>query len=34
VNLYGEGCLKDPETPGFVRRMMKKSPEAELPRAG
>ena len=34
VNLYGESCLNDPETPSFVRRMMAKRAEVELPRAG
>jgi hypothetical protein len=33
VNLYGESCLNDPETPSFVRKMMGKRQEAELPRA-
>lgn len=34
VNLYGAGCLSDLETPSFVRRMMGKRAEGELPRAG
>lgn len=33
VSLYGEGCLKDPETPAFVRQMLGKKMERELPRA-
>lgn len=34
VNLYGESCLSNPETPSFVRRMLDKNPVAELPKAG
>lgn len=34
VNLYGESCLKDPETPAFVRQMLAKGAERDLPRAG
>jgi hypothetical protein len=34
MNLYGESCLNDPETPSFVRSLMAKRAEAELPRAG
>jgi hypothetical protein len=34
VSLYGESCLNDPETPTFVRQLMAKRGEAELPRAG
>ena len=34
VNLYGESCLNDPETPSFVRSLMAKRAEAEFPRAG
>ncbi len=34
VNLYGESCLNDPETPAFVRRMLAKGAERDLPRAG
>jgi hypothetical protein len=34
VNLYGESCLNDPETPSFVRRLLARKPEAEMPRAG
>jgi hypothetical protein len=34
VNLYGESCLNDPETPSFVRSLMAKRAENELPRAG
>ena len=34
VNLYGEACLNDPETPSFVRHMMGKRQDAELQRAG
>ena len=34
VHLYGESCLNDPETPSFVRSLMAKRAEAELPRAG
>mgnify|MGYP001766041377 FL=1 len=34
VDLYGEGCLKDPDTPTFVRRLLGKKIERELPRAG
>jgi hypothetical protein len=34
VNLYGEPCLNDPETPAFVRQMLAKSAEHGLPRAG
>jgi hypothetical protein len=26
VNLYGESCLNDPETPAFVRQLLAKSP--------
>jgi hypothetical protein len=34
VTLYGEGCLNDPETPSFVRQMLGRKPEVEMPRAG
>ena len=34
VGLYGESCLNDPETPSFVRQMLARKPEAEMPRAG
>lgn len=34
VNLYGAGCLKDPETPTFVREMMASRIGSELPQAG
>ena len=34
VGLYGEGCLNDPETPSFVRQMLVRKPEADMPRAG
>jgi hypothetical protein len=34
VRIYGESCLADPETPSFVRQMMGRKAEAELPRAG
>jgi hypothetical protein len=34
VQLYGESCLNDPETPSFVRSLMAKKAEAEFPRAG
>jgi hypothetical protein len=35
VNLYGEACLSDPETPSFVRMMIGKSQAAvELQKAG
>ena len=34
VGLYGEGCLNDPETPSFVRRMLGRKAEVEMPRAG
>lgn len=34
VRLYGEGCLRDPETPSFVRQTLGKGMERELPRAG
>lgn len=33
-SLDGEGCLKDPDTPTFVRRLLGKKIERELPRAG
>jgi hypothetical protein len=33
IRIYGESCLNDPETPSFVRRLM-KSPASELPQAG
>ena len=34
VNLYGESCLNDPETPSFVRQLLGRKSEAEMPRAG
>ncbi len=35
VDLYGESCLNDPETPSFVRAMMGKRAEtAEMQKAG
>jgi hypothetical protein len=34
VNLYGESCLNDPETPSFVRSLMAKSPTVEMQKAG
>jgi len=34
VGLYGESCLNDPETPSFVRQLLARKPEAEMPRAG
>ena len=34
VKLYGEACLKDPETPSFVKRLMQNRPQSELQRAG
>jgi len=35
VDLYGESCLKDPETPSFVRQLLAKSPTAvEMQKAG
>ena len=35
VDLYGESCLNDPETPSFVRQLLAKSPAAaEMQRAG
>lgn len=34
VDLYGESCLNDPETPSFVRRMIGKSQAVEMPKAG
>ncbi len=34
VNLYGEACLRDPETPTFVRQLLGKGSERQLPRAG
>ena len=34
VRLYGEGCLNDPETPSFVRQMLGRKAEVEMPRAG
>lgn len=34
VSLYGESCLDDPETPGFVREMMAKSRTVNLPDTG
>ncbi|MBU4268834.1 MAG: hypothetical protein KJ808_08330 [Acidobacteria bacterium] len=34
VNLYGESCLSDPETPAFIRRLMAKSPAVDMPKAG
>ena len=32
--LYGEGCLRDPETPSFVRQALGKGAERELLQAG
>lgn len=29
VNLYGESCLTDPETPAFVRQSLAKGRETE-----
>lgn len=34
VDLYGESCLNDPETPSFVRQMLARKSEVEMPRAG
>lgn len=35
VELYGESCLNDPETPSFVRQMLARSSLAvEMQRAG
>jgi hypothetical protein len=34
VGLYGEGCLNDPETPSFVRQMLGRKTDVEMPRAG
>ncbi|MCU0236506.1 MAG: hypothetical protein MUC72_05410 [Acidobacteria bacterium] len=34
VELYGESCLNDPETPSFVRQLLARKPEAEMQRAG
>jgi hypothetical protein len=35
VNLYGEGCLNDPETPTFIRQLLVKSPAmADMQKAG
>lgn len=34
VRLYGEGCLRDPETPSFVRQALGKGAERELLQAG
>jgi len=34
VDLYGESCLSDPETPSFVRRLLSRKPETEMRRAG
>ncbi|HOW45179.1 MAG TPA: hypothetical protein PK919_08425 [Candidatus Aminicenantes bacterium] len=34
VRLYGEGCLKDPETPSFVRQALGQGAECELLQAG
>jgi hypothetical protein len=34
VGLYGEGCLNDPETPSFVRQMLGRKSEVDMPRAG
>ncbi len=34
VNLYGARCLKDPETPTFIREMLAGKSERELPQAG
>ncbi len=34
VGLYGEGCLNDPETPSFVRRMLGQGSQANMPKAG
>jgi hypothetical protein len=34
VNLYGEACLNDPETPSFVRQLLGRKSEVEMPRAG
>ena len=34
VNLYGESCLNDPETPSFVRQLLGRKSEVEMPRAG
>jgi len=34
VNLYGESCLNDPETPSFVRQMLGNRAESDMQRAG
>ena len=34
VSMYGESCLNDPETPSFVRQMLGRKPEVDMPRAG
>jgi len=34
VDLYGESCLNDPETPSFVRQLIAMSPAVDLPKAG
>jgi hypothetical protein len=34
VNLYGESCLNDPETPSFVRSLMEKRASADMQKAG
>ena len=34
VNLYGESCLNDPETPSFVRQLLGRKSEVDMPRAG
>jgi hypothetical protein len=34
VDLYGESCLNDPETPSFVRSMIGRNANANMPIAG
>jgi hypothetical protein len=34
VDLYGESCLNDPETPSFVRSMIGRNADANMPIAG
>jgi hypothetical protein len=34
VELYGESCLNDPETPSFVRSLIGRNADASLPIAG
>ncbi len=34
VRIYGEASLADPETPAFVRQLLGRRAENELPKAG